>query len=59
MVVHYFYVVDPAVTPDKAQAPLFIDTDTMLASPVAIKRFESITWRATQEIHVVFVLLLL
>lgn len=46
MIIHDFYVVGIAVTPNKADSPLLIDTNTVLPSSIPFERFEVIPgWR--------------
>jgi trehalose-6-phosphatase len=39
------------VGPDKTQSPLCVDANAVLPTPVAAKRFEPISGRATQELQ--------
>ena len=49
MIVHNFYVIAVAMAPDKADAPLIIDSDRMLAVAVSSQRLQSIPRRRSQD----------
>lgn len=42
VIVSDFYVINMGLLPHEADAPLIVDTDTMLADPVAPKGFKPI-----------------
>jgi hypothetical protein len=48
MVVSDLHVEGISLTPPKADSPLLVDTDAVLASPVALQCFEPIAGRNTQ-----------
>ena len=48
MIIHDFYFVGIAVTPNKADAPLLVDTNTVLAHSIRFERFQIIPGRRTQ-----------
>jgi hypothetical protein len=48
MVVNNLDIVCTVVSPDKAQAPLLIDTDRMLILTCAPQRFKSVAWQSGQ-----------
>ena len=50
MIVDDFHIVGFAVAPPKANAPLIVDADTVLALPIALERFKRIPWRRPQLI---------
>jgi len=45
MVVHYLHSIGAAVSPDKANAPLIVYPNTVLASPVLFQRLQVVAWR--------------
>jgi len=51
MVVHNFHVKCILALPSEADAPLVIDADAVLAVPVALQGFESITRRGAQIVQ--------
>ena len=51
MVVHNFHVKCILALPAEADAPLVIDADAVLAVPVTLQRFESITRRGAQIVQ--------
>jgi hypothetical protein len=48
VIIHDFYVVGIAAAPNKADAPLLVDADAVLALSIALQRFQVITWRRPQ-----------
>ena len=51
VVIHYLYVFNACCCPAKADAPLIIDADAVLAEAVALQRFEAISRRHPQIIQ--------
>jgi hypothetical protein len=51
VVVHNFNVNGTHVRPDEADAPLVIDTNTVLTLSIAFQRFKAIARRRLQEIE--------
>jgi hypothetical protein len=45
MIVDYFYVFRPCISPPKDDPPLIIDADRMLTSQIALERLQSIARR--------------
>jgi hypothetical protein len=45
------YVVGTVGTPDEADAPLVVDPDAVLSSPVASQALEPVPWRAPQVLQ--------
>ena len=45
MIVDDFYIMGIALAPDKADAPLIVDSDAILAAPAARELFQPIAWR--------------
>ena len=52
MVVDKLHLVGIAVSPDKAQSPLVVDADAVLALPVAYQRLQSIAGRYPKIVQV-------
>ena len=48
MVVHNFNITHPVLVPFKANPPLVINADTVLALTVALEGFQAITWGDSQ-----------
>jgi hypothetical protein len=48
VVIHNFYIVSIAITPDKADAPLVVDADAVLPFPIAFHCFQAIARRRPQ-----------
>ena len=48
MVVHYLDLVGVSFAPDKADAPLLVDSDAVLPASITRKGFQSIPWRNPQ-----------
>ena len=48
MIIHDFYVIGISVSPNKADSPLVIDTDAVLAPAVAFQGFQMIVGRYAQ-----------
>ena len=51
MVVSDFHIVRLSVFPREADAPLAVDSDTVLPFAVSAQRFQSITWRKSQVVQ--------
>jgi hypothetical protein len=51
VVVHDFYIFSARICPPKADAPLIIDTNAVLASTIALERFKTIAWWYSQIIE--------
>src|SRR5690242_18904329 len=51
VIVDHLYIVGIAGVPSKADAPLIVDPDAMLAGPVALQRFQSIAGWHSKEIE--------
>jgi hypothetical protein len=49
MIVGDLYLSGIGASPDEADAPLVVDAYAVLASPIAVKRFEPVTGRNAQE----------
>ncbi len=45
MIVDDFYFVGIAITPDKADSPLVIDSDTVLPFSASFERFNTVAWK--------------
>jgi hypothetical protein len=50
MVIHYLHILDAAIFPDKANPVLVIDPDAVLAAPIAMQGFQSISRRHLENI---------
>ena len=48
MVIHYLHIVSISVTPDKADAPLIVDPNAVLASSIAFQGFQTIARRGRE-----------
>jgi len=48
MIIRYLNVVRIAISPDKANAPLIIDSNAVLTRPITLQLFQSISWRHSQ-----------
>jgi len=48
VIIHDFYIVGIAITPDKADAPLGVDADAVLPFPIAFEYFQVIARRRPQ-----------
>lgn len=51
MVVNDLHLRGPARTPDETDPILVVDPNTVLAAPVALQQFKSISWRNTEIIQ--------
>jgi len=51
VVIDDFYIVGTVVGPDKADPPLVVDSNAVLAHSVAFENFQTVSWRATQVIE--------
>jgi hypothetical protein len=51
VVIHYFHIDRSFFCPDKADAPLVIDANAVLALTIPNKHFQPVVGRATQEIQ--------
>src|SRR2546427_15500 len=49
VVIHYLYVSHSLFRPDKADAPLVVDADAVLALPISHEHFQAIARRAAQK----------
>ncbi len=48
MIIHYFHVKCIATAPNKTQSPLVVDSNTVLAFPITVQFFQSISGRIFQ-----------
>ena len=51
VVIHYFDVNRPNVSPYEADAPLIVDADAVLPFPVALERFKMVARRGLEKIQ--------
>lgn len=51
VVIHYFHIDRPFVCPDKADAPLVVDANAVLALAIPQQHFQPVARRTTQEIQ--------
>ena len=52
MIISDFYVVGSIGLPDKADPPLIVDADAVLAFPVSRERFKAIAWGHPQILNI-------
>jgi hypothetical protein len=52
MIINDFDVVGSIGLPDKADPPLVVDANAVLAFPVSRERFKAITWRHPQILNI-------
>jgi hypothetical protein len=45
MIIDYLHLIDVALFPNKADAPPVVNSDTVLACPVALKKFKAVSRR--------------
>ena len=50
MIVHNLYIVSISIVPAKAEAPLIVDADAVLAGPAAAELLEPVPWKYKQSI---------
>lgn len=52
MIIGNFYLMDAIFPPDKTDAPLSVDADAVLSSPLSAQLLKTIGWRNTEIIQV-------
>jgi hypothetical protein len=52
MVVDDFDVPSAVISPSKADSPLVIDSNAVLAAPITAKFLQSVAWRRTKVVQV-------
>ena len=51
MIIDYFNIIHIVVPPDKADAPLLVDADAVLAEPVSFQALQSVARRNSQAVQ--------
>jgi hypothetical protein len=51
MIIHNFHVMSLSIRPDKTNSPLIVDANTVLARPISVQRFHSISRRRAKVIQ--------
>jgi hypothetical protein len=52
MIINNFDMIGIAVFPTKTNAPLVVNTNTVLSGTIPLQPFQPVSWRHTQELEI-------